>query len=516
MKKITKMLLCIFFFIISITTVCAKSDTFELGWSKKITSKADHIMYLGYTRKVTFGDGYVVSKINIDDERTSLIYYNYNGEVIKEAILENKGVVSLKEYDGSLYALSLSDTDNSSEEMLMVLSKLNDNLEEVATETISFGEEFLPFLSYIPFFVNYVGIDYISTVDDRITVLGSTKTDLTLTHFDKNLKNKEVKVLKNNDIEYGAKYYPIVTDFMNLMELTSDNRIPEQITILSEEKNNMQIHNGAELSQCELLFRIKDAVDNNENLTEIDLPQCYINSKLKLTNDNNVVFDKIYENYLLLINARIIDNYIVAIGLKNIGNITDYINKGINEDLNALDFNIQTDIVVLNMDGEIVQTISKGNNHYLEIIPSKNGFAVSKFALDVSILDVIKGTATEKVTFDIFLEHYNLQRNVNTKVKGNGSILVTDKMRAGEMVKFEISPEKGYVLGTIKITDANGNVIERNENTFLMPESEVTIEVSFVPENPETKDIAIICVCIIFIIGLACTIINYRKVNFLR
>ena len=50
---------------------------------------------------------------------------------------------------------------------------------------------------------------------------------------------------------------------------------------------------------------------------------------------------------------------------------------------------------------------------------------------------------------------------------------------AGETVTISVTPDTGYVLAVLTVTDENGNEIECTENTFKMPDSNVTVKASF-------------------------------------
>lgn len=106
--------------------------------------------------------------------------------------------------------------------------------------------------------------------------------------------------------------------------------------------------------------------------------------------------------------------------------------------------------------------------------------------------------------------------DIEIKTDGNGEIKVVNTSKSGEEVTYEVIPVNGYVLGVVKVTDKDGNVIEFTSNKFTMPASDVKIEVTFMPVNPETGDLTIIAFFVIFIAGLFCTITNYKKLKFLR
>ena len=113
-------------------------------------------------------------------------------------------------------------------------------------------------------------------------------------------------------------------------------------------------------------------------------------------------------------------------------------------------------------------------------------------------------------------EYYESPFNIETKTDGNGTIS-TKKIKAesGEEIMFTITPKEGYILSEVKVIDANGNILKFTDNTFTMPSSNVTIEATFVPENPNTKDVAIVCCFIIIALGIFLTIRNIRKIKWL-
>lgn len=99
----------------------------------------------------------------------------------------------------------------------------------------------------------------------------------------------------------------------------------------------------------------------------------------------------------------------------------------------------------------------------------------------------------------------DLVYSVTTKTDGNGTIESTHvHAEKGEVIKFVITPNEGYVLSEVKVTDEKGNVITFTENTFTMPEANVIIEATFTVENSETSTSNIIIATILLIIS--CTI----------
>ena len=117
---------------------------------------------------------------------------------------------------------------------------------------------------------------------------------------------------------------------------------------------------------------------------------------------------------------------------------------------------------------------------------------------------------------------YSNSYNINTKVAGQGKIKVdTTTAASGEGVTFTVEPEEGYVLSAVKVTDANGNVIEFHDYTFTMPSADVTIEAVFELEhkdetqNPLTIDTILIVLPTLLIIGVIVGLM-YKKVSWLK
>lgn len=99
------------------------------------------------------------------------------------------------------------------------------------------------------------------------------------------------------------------------------------------------------------------------------------------------------------------------------------------------------------------------------------------------------------------LLYYDLPYNIFTAVDGKGTITVSKSSEfSGNEIQFEVKPEEGYELKEVKVTDADGNVVVFTNYKFTMPSADVTIEVVFVPENPDTSDIVFMLV--LFIIGI--------------
>lgn len=145
---------------------------------------------------------------------------------------------------------------------------------------------------------------------------------------------------------------------------------------------------------------------------------------------------------------------------------------------------------IVNINEEINKNIAEGLSVVKDITLTDKGFYANGVFKD-GPNDIEEG-----FTFE-FLLYYDIE----TKTDGNGSVEVVNTSKADEEINFVVTPEEGYVLGEVKVTDSAGNVVIFKDNTFTMPSSDVLIEVKFLPSNPDTYDIAfnLIFVCSIIL-----------------
>ena len=80
-----------------------------------------------------------------------------------------------------------------------------------------------------------------------------------------------------------------------------------------------------------------------------------------------------------------------------------------------------------------------------------------------------------------------------------------------ELIKYYPIPEDNYQLETINIIDSQGNEISYNNNSFTMPENDVTIVATFNVENPKTGDISIIAIITIMLTTAIILIIKRKR-----
>ncbi len=83
--------------------------------------------------------------------------------------------------------------------------------------------------------------------------------------------------------------------------------------------------------------------------------------------------------------------------------------------------------------------------------------------------DVIESIQNKKYTITLVNE------------EKHGTVTMPAKAKSGESVTITVTPDNGYMLDTIEVKDANGNEVELDEDdmSFIMPDSNVTIRVTW-------------------------------------
>ncbi len=72
------------------------------------------------------------------------------------------------------------------------------------------------------------------------------------------------------------------------------------------------------------------------------------------------------------------------------------------------------------------------------------------------------------------------ESKVTVKAGLNGKAVASEeKVFEGQIVKITITPDENYEIATLKVTDAAGTEVAVKDNTFTMPTSDVTVEVTF-------------------------------------
>ena len=127
---------------------------------------------------------------------------------------------------------------------------------------------------------------------------------------------------------------------------------------------------------------------------------------------------------------------------------------------------------------------------------------------------VTKSPEEKEISYNCFKNNnivYYLPLSINTKIEGEGTIEVPSTARYEELIKYYPIPEENHSLENLTIIDSLNNEISYNNNTFQMPETNVTIIATFGIENPPTSDSSKIILISILLITSIISLKLYKR-----
>ena len=150
-----------------------------------------------------------------------------------------------------------------------------------------------------------------------------------------------------------------------------------------------------------------------------------------------------------------------------------------------IDTQIDDESLVLNYDNSEMQVVVKSGVESNVEIPSE-------------YLETGLETTIDNVTgLVVVVKRYNVTLN---KAQ-NGIVTVKENALSNEVVEVLAKPNKNYKIKNIEVLDSFGQKVQVLDNKFTMPESDVTVTVTFASDikNPETSDnilVDVIIACI--------------------
>ena len=462
MKKITKYLIAFILFFTCLIQVKA-TEIFKYDWETTKNDYYEEEMF--FTDNIAYQNGFITSIIDKYDLASNLTKYDPDGKILKNNKINNYIIITLKNVNNNIYALAMNDTGT------IELLKIKDDLTldkhlNIEIEIIDYPDPILGVTIY-----DLLGINSIKEDEKNIYVL----VEEFIVKVSKDMNSFETIDPTQEDI---ATYFPEYEEIV----LNPITNLKQYISVIENKKQ--LIYTGFDIEEC--------PPRGIECINDID-------AIIRLDEDNKTLWEKEYPDYLFVYNPQVVNKYIVAVGVKKVEDDT------------------QKEIIILDMNGNIVQTIV--NDDPFIITGGNYNFMVNNVDESSEYCPIAPHSSTRTAPAIKCYKHwqkvYYIPLNISTKVEGKGKIEVVESAHNGEQVTFKITPEEGYVLGVVKVTDADGNVLTFTSNTFTMPSSNVTIEATFIPENPETSDIKIIVLSVILIIGSIIGFINFKKVKWL-
>jgi hypothetical protein len=107
-------------------------------------------------------------------------------------------------------------------------------------------------------------------------------------------------------------------------------------------------------------------------------------------------------------------------------------------------------------------------------------------------------SGSRKVFTEVYYDY-----NVRVESDGNGEVILDRKIiEDKEYVVIKADSNKGYTLDNILVIDNDGNEIEVNKDTFLVPASDTRVLATFKKvNNPLTGDNIMIIVLVLVVSG---------------
>ena len=345
---------------------------------------------IGTAINMNYKDGYVFV-IQDTDSTEKINYYDANYKVKKSVIIDNSIIIEGVSYEDYIYLLAHNaGTENN---IKFKILKLNENLEIIKEFPLE-GEELEEIRYYEYFDFSKYGMPFMSVANNKINIMAFDEKNEqeVIIRVDLDLTTHEVALFDDENLKtYFINYYNIGNFIAKTLQTTGIRR-----NYVSSDSNDN--------------YRVYGTFNSNEDkLNNASEDDPYALTYLTLTDQNDkIIFDKTFDSskeYVAIINVKLIDNYVVAIGLKATENNFEY----------------KRQILVFDLEGNIVQTIDS-NSVYSDLITTNNGFLVSRDDKNVDNSDV---------TYNNYIEFYG--KNLTQGVEASG---VTDNSSMNSSFKF--------------------------------------------------------------------------------
>lgn len=428
MKK--KFITIIILFMLSISTIKAQK-IFDYDWS---FDETNYNLGAGLNSVIYVNNKYYTWHIDEYDYINIINEYDESGNLIKsyEPDIEAP-IIDLIFYDNQFIALDRNTT----------IYKLDSNF-QITSQTDT-KEDY------------YIGssMDELKIANNKIYYLDKSNFYLYYTNYDLDTI-KKIDLTEIESYQDLIKLAPFISEtdqmyfkYMTYLYENADEEEYYEITDISK-KNNLYYLTGYSVIDSNPRSFIK-IIDN-------ELNTIWEENSRKISISTSLSF---YKDYLVTMYIAPDKNYNTIRYLK----IYDRKNNLISEEQIPIRVEEEAPIAIIPDDtGIVVKSIYRS---VTPVVKSIVGFSENTIFID-------------KFTVNIY--------DIYTKTDGNGTITVKDTAIAGDTVSFSTTPNENYILKNLTITDELGNQIKIDNNTFIMPSSDVTITATFEIKNPETID----------------------------
>lgn len=333
--------------------------------------------------------------------------------------------------------------------------------------------------------------------NNNYILVGKESNNIKVYYIDNNLK-----ILSQNDSSIMISPLADINLYINnniiYIMLTNqntlyDNQIYEIDQELNITSNNLSTYNSNLLK--EILHSDYYLIHNNDNIIDNNT---YHYNKTTYTNKDNILIGtkQTTDNQNIAI-LTIFNNQEKTIEYQEYTNFYDI--KLINDKYIIIAKDLQEKYYLLTIDYE-------GNITNSELLESQfeKLYKVGNKLLVVS-------------NYESLIKYYDYQLNIKYTKSQYSTIDIPSTSLAYTNVKLNIETNSGYEIAEIKIVDEQGNIIIASNNEFIMPQNDVTIDISYkeTVTNPETVDIIMI-ITTISIIMIALLIYSRKKLKWLN
>ena len=344
----------------------------------------------------------------------------------------------------------------------------------------------------------------IKNYNDNFIVYGKNNNVLSIFVLDTNLKilnAKETDILVDNNCKinlylYNDNIYLLLTDEGTLF----DNNLYKLDHLLNTNSKKISSYDNSELisilkSDYHLIHLSRNIVNDvlhtyleSDYIENYNVLVGYSDSSLITLLDKNgtTLWTKNNENYQKYLNVKFINNKIVLLALKD-----------------GLPY-----LIIYDITGKIEQ----------EIPVSENSYEIAKLStINNKLAIILNNHNVNRSLTNSMIITYEFLNSININSENYGTVEAVSEANPYEEVKIDVVPNSGYEVASILVKDEKGNKIDINNNAFIMPQSSVTVSITYKTslDNPETTDFIFI-LSIIFIIAIIFTRTLYKKLKWLN
>ena len=146
---------------------------------------------------------------------------------------------------------------------------------------------------------------------------------------------------------------------------------------------------------------------------------------------------------------------------------------------------MEGDTLVVTVYSDAGYTVSYPNIYYIN--PEESGYGqIDKKVTGGTSKTIYEFVTPTNIPYDLFVDpsfkkvDYNV--NIDSEIT-NGSVSSdVNTAQMGDTVNLTVTPDSGYILDTLSVTDSSSHAVEVTSNSFEMPASNVTVSATFKSE----------------------------------